>query len=377
MWRVSPRGAVPGEAEAPRPKQPDHNHLSDTADARVNSAESGVETMRNEHPVAVVLLQLGGPDSLESVEPFLYNLFCDPDIIDLPLAFLFRKSLARFIARKRAPKVQELYKAIGGKSPILKLTNAQASALERELRRFINANVYVAMRYWHPMTDEVVRRVYNDNVSRIVLLPLYPQYSKSTTGSSVNEWNRVLKRQNRNTIPTDLIEHYYDHPLYIKAVVENIKTSLGRVAPEERARVHLVFSAHGTPMKLVKQGDPYARQIRLTVDAVMREGNFGLPHHLCFQSKVGPQKWLEPSLEQTIDRLAEEKVTHMIIIPIAFVSNHIETLSEINIEARTQAEHLGIRYFDMMPALNTSPLFIQALADLVLQKVANGIEVRS
>lgn len=333
--------------------------------------------MRNEHPVAVVLLQLGGPDSLESVEPFLYNLFCDPDIIDLPLAFLFRKSLARFIARKRAPKVQELYKAIGGKSPILKLTNAQASALERELRRFINANVYVAMRYWHPMTDEVVRRVYNDNVSRIVLLPLYPQYSKSTTGSSVNEWNRVLKRQNRNTIPTDLIEHYYDHPLYIKAVVENIKTSLGRVAPEERARVHLVFSAHGTPMKLVKQGDPYARQIRLTVDAVMREGNFGLPHHLCFQSKVGPQKWLEPSLEQTIDRLAEEKVTHMIIIPIAFVSNHIETLSEINIEARTQAEHLGIRYFDMMPALNTSPLFIQALADLVLQKVANGIEVRS
>lgn len=324
--------------------------------------------------IGVVLLQLGGPDSLESVEPFLYNLFSDPDIIDLPFAFLFRRSLARYISRKRAPKVQELYKAIGGKSPILKLTNAQAAALETELRKSMNATVYVAMRYWHPMTDEAVRRVYEDNVERIVLLPLYPQYSKSTTGSSVNEWNRVVQAQQRKAIPTTLIEQYYDHPLYIKAIVENIRTCLERTKPEERSRVHLVFSAHGTPMKLVKQGDPYSHQIRLTVEAVIREGNFGLPHHLCFQSKVGPQKWLEPSLEQTIERLAQEHVTHMIVIPIAFVSNHIETLSEINIEAREQAEHLGVRHFDMMPALNTSPLFIQALADLVMKEVGGRVQ---
>jgi ferrochelatase len=333
--------------------------------------------MNADRPIAVVLLQLGGPDSLESVEPFLYNLFCDPDIIDLPLAFLFRRPLARFIARTRAPKVRELYKAIGGKSPILKLTKAQAEALERELRKSINASVYIAMRYWHPMTEEAVERVYGDNVQQIILLPLYPHYSRSTTGSSVNEWNRVLRAQRRNPIPTHLVEHYYDHPLYVKALVENIRTSLERVPVEDRGRVHLVFSAHGTPMKLVRQGDPYSHQIRLTYEAVLREGNFGLPHHLCFQSKVGPQKWLEPSLEQTIERLAGERVSHVIVIPIAFVSNHIETLSEINIEAREQATHLGIRYFDMMPALNTSPLFIQALADLVLQKVGKAVEVQS
>ncbi|HXG00426.1 MAG TPA: ferrochelatase, partial [Bacteroidota bacterium] len=195
--------------------------------------------------------------------------------------------------------------------------------------------------------------------------------------SSVNEWNRVLRAQKRPPLPTTLIEQYYDHPLYVRSVVENIRTCLDRIPAAERSMVHLVFSAHGTPMKLVRQGDPYSLQIRLTVEAVVREGGFGLPHHLCFQSKVGPQKWLEPSLDQTIERLARQGVSHLVVIPIAFVSNHIETLSEINIEAREQAEHLGIRYFDMMPALNTSPLFIQALADLVLRRVGKPIEVAS
>lgn len=325
--------------------------------------------MNNSKPIGVVLLQLGGPDSLDAVQPFLYNLFCDPDIIDLPFAFLFRKRLAKFIAAKRGPKVQELYKHIGGKSPILKLTNRQARALEKELNKSMNAKVYVAMRYWHPMTEAVVEQIYNDGIEKVILLPLYPHYSKTTTGSSVNEWNRILKLQNLNSIPTSVIEQYYDHPLYVQGIVHNINRALKRVPYKDRSKVHLVFSAHGTPIKLVKDGDPYSHQIRKTCEAVVAEGRFGLEHHLCFQSKVGPQKWLKPSLDGTIQKLAEEKVSHVLVIPIAFVSDHIETLSEINMEAKEEAKELGIQYFDLMPALHTNPLFIKALADVVVKKV--------
>jgi ferrochelatase len=326
--------------------------------------------MNQEKPIGVVLFQLGGPDSLKAVQPFLYNLFSDPDIIDLPLAFLFRKQLAKFISSKRAPKVQALYKEIGGKSPILSQTNDQATALELELRKAINAKVYVAMRYWHPMTSEVVERVLHDGIGHIILLPLYPQYSRTTTGSSVNEWNRVVAARNQAAVPTTLVRDYFDHPLYIKAIVQNIGATVEKVPQSDRSKIHLVFSAHGTPMKLVKEGDPYSHQIQKTYEAVIAEGRFGLKHHLCFQSKVGPQRWLEPSLDQTIERLAKENVSHVVVVPIAFVSEHIETLSEINIETREEAHELGIEYFDMMPALGTNPLFIQALADLVLKHVS-------
>lgn len=325
--------------------------------------------MHHQKQIGVVLFQLGGPDSLDAVQPFLYNLFCDPDIIDLPLAFLFRKRLANYISTKRAPKVQELYKRIGGKSPILKLTNRQARALEQELNKTISAKVYIAMRYWHPRTESVIEHISNDGVERIVLLPLYPHFSKTTTGSSLNEWHRVLTKYNLNGIPTTLVEQYCDHPLYVQAIVHNINRALKRVKASERQNVHLVFSAHGTPIKLVKEGDPYSHQIKKTYEAVITEGRFGLEHHLCFQSKVGPQKWLEPSLDQTIERLAEEKVSHILVIPIAFVSDHIETLSEINLEAKEEAKELGVKYFDIMPALHTNPLFIKALADVVLKKV--------
>jgi ferrochelatase len=326
--------------------------------------------MNQEKPIGVVLFQLGGPDSLEAVQPFLYNLFSDPDIIDLPLAFLFRKQLARFISSKRAPKVQALYKEIGGKSPILAQTNDQATALELELRKAINAKVYVAMRYWHPMTSEVVERVHHDGIGHVILLPLYPQYSRTTTGSSVNEWNRVVAARNQAAVPTTPVRDYFDHPLYVKAIVQNIGATVEKVPQSDRSKIHLVFSAHGTPIKLVKEGDPYSHQIQKTYEAVIAEGRFGLKHHLCFQSKVGPQRWLEPSLDQTIERLAKENVSHVVVVPIAFVSEHIETLSEINIETREEAHELGIEYFDMMPALGTNPLFIQALADLVLKHVS-------
>lgn len=318
---------------------------------------------------AVVLLQLGGPDSLQAVEPFLYNLFCDPDIIDLPLAFLFRKLLARRISRSRAPKVQKYYRYMGGKSPILPMTLRQAAALERALRERCDARVVVAMRYWHPMAGNVVRALQEERIERVILLPLFPQFSRSTTGSSVNEWRRVCVRQGYAP-ELHVIEEYCEHPLYIAALVRNIRIALQRVPPDERGNVHLVFSAHGTPMKLVRSGDPYQAQIMRTYAAVVKGGGFGQSHTLCYQSKVGPQQWLGPSLVQTVARLAGEGVSHVLVVPLAFVTDHSETLWEINHEVRHEAVRQGIRYYDMSPALNASPLFIEALTDLVRQVIS-------
>jgi ferrochelatase len=313
----------------------------------------------------VVLLQLGGPDSLDAVEPFLYNLFCDPDIIDLPGAFLFRRRLARFISKRRGPYVQEIYGKMGGRSPILKLTTRQARALERALAPDLPVKAYVAMRYWHPFTEAAVDQIARDGIRRVVLLPLYPHFSKSTTGSSVREWERVLKARGITSITSTLVPEYCEHPQYIQAIVRSIGFALRRVPAADRGRVHLVFSAHGTPMSLVRAGDPYQSQIVKTYNAVVRAGNFGLKHHLCYQSKVGPQKWLEPSLVDTIDRLAADGVSHMIVVPVAFVSDHSETLVEINMEGRHQARERGVMHFDMSPALNACPPYIEALADLV------------
>ena len=326
--------------------------------------------MRSERPIAVVLLQLGGPDSLESVQPFLYNLFCDPDIIDLPLAFLFRKPLARFIAGRRSPKVQEYYRKIGGRSPIQKLTRRQAAALEKRLREEVDARVFVAMRYWHPLTEEAVGQIESGNFRRLVLLPLYPHYSKTTTGSSINEWNRVARGRLPEDVEHDIVLDYSDHPEYIRSLVENISVALNRLPREERNRVVLVFSAHGTPVKLVRAGDPYQESILRTYRAVLAAGGFGLPHRLCYQSKVGPEKWLEPSLDGMIRELAAEGVSHVITVPIAFVSDHSETLWEINMETRHLAREMGMSYFDMSPALNTNRHFVEALADVVLERVA-------
>ena len=315
----------------------------------------------------VVLLQLGGPDSLDAVQPFLYNLFVDPDIIDLPGAFLFRKALARFISTRRAPKVQQLYRNIGGRSPILLETQKQAANLKAWLsKKGLSVPVEIAMRYWHPFTEETIKKLLSAGVKEVILLPLYPHYSKATTGSSLREWERVVKELGAQFVSTKIVEPYFDRPLYIRSLVERVNQAIERIPADEKSKVHLVFSAHGTPMKLVRDGDPYSQQIRRTYELVVEQGNFGLPHHLCFQSKVGPQQWLKPSLTETIDVLGAHGVTHIIVNPIAFVTDHIETLSEINIEARHQAHECGITYFDMTAALTTSDLFIECLGDLVL-----------
>jgi ferrochelatase len=321
--------------------------------------------------VAIVMFQLGGPDSQAAVEPFLYNLFCDPDIINFPGAFLARKALAKLISTTRSKVVGQHYAEIGGGSPIRRLTEQQARALQETLRPHLNARTIVAMRYWHPDTAEAVSALESEPYDELVLLPLYPHYSFATTRSSLREWDRQygskLKSKPGPKPPVKLIDHFYDHPDYVAGIVERINSVLQEVPDPEN--VQLVFSAHGLPMTLVEKGDPYPQHIEQTVQLVRQLGAWRNPYVLCYQSKVGPQKWLQPSLTGTIESLAKSGVKRMLVIPIAFLTEHIETLHEINIEAREQAEHLGVKDFYLMPALNDSPLLIRALADLVLRAV--------
>ena len=320
------------------------------------------------HPskkTAVVLFQLGGPDSLEAVEPFLYNLFMDPDIIDFPLSFLFRQSLAKLISSKRSLKVQENYKLIGGKSPILELTQQQANGLESQLRsNGIDVSVFIAMRYWNPLTAFVVQQIKAEGFEQVILLPLYPQFSKATTYSSINEWNLEVRKQELN-IPTQIVCCYPNHPSLIEAIVDRINQTLIRFQNISPENIDLVFSAHGVPVKYIKMGDPYQMQIEETVRAVIEKGKWKSRHILCYQSKVGPMRWLEPSLLNTIEQLSSSSRRHLMIVPIAFVTDHIETLHEINIEVRAHAMKCGIRQFELMPALNAHQKFIECLTDLV------------
>jgi ferrochelatase len=310
--------------------------------------------------VGIVLFQLGGPDTLEAIRPFLFNLFCDPDIIDLPCARVARKPLARLISAARANKVQRRYEAIGGGSPIRRYTEQQAYALERKLLDSgLVVRCFVAMRYWHPFTAEAIDQVRTARCERVVLLPLYPQYSSTTTGSSLNEWQRLFNHD----VPVYPIDSFYQNDLYLQAVVERISETLARFPDPGRAE--LVFSAHSVPAAVIDKGDPYQNQIEQTVKLVMNRGKWSNRHRLCYQSKVGASRWLQPSLHKTLQVLATEQVSDVCIVPISFVSDHLETLSEINCEARREAEALGIERFEVTPGLNSSPTFIGALAALV------------
>jgi protoporphyrin/coproporphyrin ferrochelatase len=317
--------------------------------------------------IGVVVFQLGGPDSLEAIEPFLYNLFCDPDIIDFPFARIARQPLAKLISTRRAKHVAHHYAEIGGKSPILEFTRRQAQALENELRRDFDARVVIAMRYWHPFTEEAIASLATFLPAEVVLLPLYPQYSKTTTGSSINEWNRRFHPNDWNP-HVRVIPEFYEDAAYLDAVVAAVNDSLGEL--EDCADVDIVFSAHSVPVAVIERGDPYQRQIERTVDLVWQRGRWPGRRHICYQSKVGASKWLRPSMHETIRNLASAGSRHVLVVPISFVSDHVETLHEIDIEHREQARSLGIADYRMMPGLNDSPAFIAALAGLVRAQVA-------
>jgi ferrochelatase len=310
--------------------------------------------------LGVVLFQLGGPDTPQAIEPFLFNLFCDPDIIDFPFARIGRKPLAKLISRTRAKKVQHHYEAIGGASPIRRFTERQAHALQQRLRDDgLDAHCFVAMRYWHPFTAEAIEQLRAANCDEVVLLPLYPQYSSTTTGSSLNEFRRLF----RDDVPVQAIETFHRHSLYLDAVVERVDEALARFP--ESASPEIVFSAHSVPVSVIEKGDPYQRQIEETVELVMQRGRWPYRHRLCYQSKVGASKWLQPSLHRTLRDLEAERAREVCVVPIAFVSDHVETLGEIDHEAREEAKEFGVQQFEMTSGLNDSPTFIAALADLV------------
>jgi ferrochelatase len=321
--------------------------------------------------VGVVLFQLGGPDTLAAIEPFLYNLFCDPDIIDFPFARIGRKPLAKLISTTRARKVQHHYATIGGGSPIRRFTERQARALQDELTRHgLDARCLVAMRYWHPFTSEAIAELREAQCDEVVLLPMYPQYSSTTTGSSLNEWQRLF----RGDVPVQTVGPFYQHPAYLDSVIEKIEEALARFpAP---ARAEIVFSAHSVPMSVIAKGDPYQRHIEETVRLLMERGGWKNAHRLCYQSKVGASKWLQPSLHQALRDLGNEKVREVCIVPVAFVSDHVETLGEIDHEAREEAQRLGITQFEMSAGLNDSPKFIAALGELVLEALGENFHDR-
>ena len=317
---------------------------------------------RTERCLGIVLFQLGGPDTLDAIQPFLFNLFCDPDIIDFPFARIGRRPLAKLISSTRAKKVEHHYSVIGGGSPIRRFTETQARALEQALQaRGLNAHCFVAMRYWHPFTAEAVSQLQGANCDEVVLLPLYPHYSSTTVGSSLNEWNRHY----RGKAPVRLVGSFYRDEMYLDALIEKIEEALNRF-PLGRSP-EIVFSAHSLPQSIIDKGDPYQRQIQQTVELLMRRGGWSNRHRLCYQSKVGASKWLQPSLHRTPRDLAAEQVRDICIVPVSFVSDHVETLGEIDHEARAEAAELGFRQFEMTGGLNDSPRFISALAGLVLR----------
>ncbi|HEY6007179.1 MAG TPA: ferrochelatase [Geobacteraceae bacterium] len=311
---------------------------------------------------AVLLLQMGGPDSLDAVEPFLLNLFSDRDIIRIGPAFL-QPFIARFIVKRRAPKVVGYYERIGGRSPIRELTEGQARSLEERLGPGFRC--FVAMRYWHPTTIEALAAIRREGISRVIALSLYPHYSRATTGSSINELGRVMGQAGVQ-FELETIDRFYDHPLYIAALCQRIEAGLATFPCREE--VHLLFSAHSLPQSFIDAGDPYLDHILATVSLVMdRLGD--VHYHLGFQSRAGPVKWLEPSTEEMLQRLATAGCDNLLMVPLSFVSDHIETLYEIDVQYAEEATALGIDTFRRIESLNSSPLFIDCLAELVQQKV--------
>jgi ferrochelatase len=312
---------------------------------------------------AIVLFNLGGPDSPDAVRPFLFNLFHDPAIIRIPQPF--RWLLAWFISTRRAPVAREIYGNIGGRSPLLPLTEEQAEALAGELTDLGDVRVFLSMRYWHPFSHETVEEVKAWQPDDVVMLPLYPQYSTTTTASSFRDWQRAAARFDA---PTRAICCYPLEPEFIAAHVETVQAALDRVGTAH-GTPRVLFSAHGLPKDIVDGGDPYQYQVEQTAGAVAEK--LGLADGqwvVCYQSRVGPKEWIGPSTDAEIERAGRDGVP-LVVTPIAFVSEHSETLVELDIEYRELAEKAGVPVYERVPALGTHPRFIKGLADTVRRTV--------
>lgn len=309
--------------------------------------------------IAVILFNLGGPDCQKAVKPFLFNLFYDPAIIALknPLRWL----VAKIISTRRAPIAREIYNQIGGKSPILEQTQDQARALTLELNKAgrHEYKCFISMRYWHPFSRETVQDVLNFNPDKVILLPLYPHYSITTTGSSLIDWNKSAKNAGLNTA-FRAVREYPEAEGFIAAHVKNIQDVRTKLEKPEEYRI--LYSAHGLPEKIIEAGDPYRDQIELSCQKIQEK--LGHPDHVvCYQSRVGPLKWIEPYTEDEIKRAGQDGKS-IIIVPIAFVSEHSETLVELDIEYRELAEEEGVKEYIRIPTIGCHPDYISELAKL-------------
>jgi len=324
--------------------------------------------------IAVVLFNLGGPDSPAAIQPFLQNLFSDPAIIGLPQPF--RGWLAAFLSKRRAKTATGIYDLLGGRSPILPLTQEQAAALETKLAPLGLVKVFIAMRYWHPRAAAAVKDVVAFHPDEIVLLPLYPQFSTTTTGSSVEEWKLAAKSYGL-TARTHEVCCFPAEPGFIAAHSALIKAALEETSRAGHPKPRVLFSAHGLPKKIVEKGDPYQWQVERTAEAIVAHINEpGLDWRVCYQSKVGPLEWIGPSTDAEI---SEAGAAHkaLVVVPIAFVSDHSETLVELDIEYAHLAQEKGVPFYRRVPALGTSPDFIAGLAALTQKALSSGARCSS
>ena len=314
--------------------------------------------------IAVVLFNLGGPDSLDAVQPFLFNLFFDPAIIRIFKPF--RWLLALFISKKRAPFAKNIYKQLGGKSPILEFTRKQAKALQEKLELSGNFKVFIAMRHWHPMTEQTLIEVGFYNPDEVILLPLYPQFSSTTSGSSFKKWDQSAKKLSLEFV-TKKICCYPKSQGWINAQIDLIKLELKK--SDKKIPLRFLFSAHGLPEKIISQGDPYQSQVEQTVSQIVKTLDIqNLDWLICYQSRVGPLEWIKPSTESALQEAANDGVG-VIIIPVAFVSEHSETLVELDIEYKTFASKIGITAYYRVPTVSDHPKFINCLSQMVINAV--------
>lgn len=359
-------------------KQPLRNGSFDSFPLRAlvtsTTQDASTPLLIGDEKIGVLLLNLGGPETLDDVQPFLYNLFADPDIIRLPRLVRFLQGpLAQFISVLRAPKSKEGYASIGGGSPLRQITDAQAEELRKSLwEKNVPAKVYVGMRYWHPFTEEAIEQIKRDGISKLVVLPLYPQFSISTSGSSLRLLESIFREDEYLVnMQHTVIPSWYQREGYIKAMTNLIEKELKKFNSPEK--VMIFFSAHGVPVAYVEEaGDPYKAEMEECVDLIMEElerRKLNNPYTLAYQSRVGPVEWLKPYTDDTIIELGEKGTESLLAVPISFVSEHIETLEEIDVEYRELALKSGIKNWGRVPALDCEPTFIADLADAVIESL--------
>jgi ferrochelatase len=324
-------------------------------------------------PTGVVLMNLGGPQTLADVGPFLQRMFLDRELIPLP----FQTRLGKFIATRRTPKVQKKYAEMGGGSPIYTWTTLQGEGMVKLLDelspRTAPHKFYIAFRYAEPMTETALKQMQADGVTRAIAFSQYPQWSCSTTGAGINElWREAMRLNLREAFSWSLIDRWHTHDAFITAMTKKVREGLEQYAPDERSNVLLLFSAHSLPLSVIDRGDAYPQEVGATVQKVMECLGFSNEFLLAYQSDIKPMKWLGPGTEQVIRHLGEKKRKNVLVIPIAFTSDHIETLHELDIEYGELAHEVGVTGFKRTPALNDDPVFIEAMARIVADHLRSG-----